>query len=210
MSLIAHLENEESQGDDWVLISSDSEEDSGVLVSEPDLLQSVSDSEERAFPWPSSFETIIPSSRIVLPGRNSTELPAFFARSFQLSERNKRLSMACKRIQMSSPSIINMGINGNASTPAALHDGDSESHLRFPDTKEVQLREAMFGKRGTMKLKKRGERHVKKNKIRRDQRRHQPQQKSLRGKAAMPKTRARGKRTQKKRSFRPRMSYSKY
>merc|ERR1719189_3054725 len=78
------------------------------------------------------------------------------------------------------------------------------------DSKELQLREAMYGKRGTMKLKKRGERHVKKNKIRRDQRRHQPQQKSLRGKAAMPKTRARGKRTQKKRSFRPRMSYSKY
>merc|ERR550519_2214285 len=103
-----------------------------------------------------------------------------------------------------------MGINGNASTPAALQDGDSESHVRFPDTKEVQLREAMYGKRGTMKLKKRGERHVKTNKIRRDQRRHQPQQKSLRGKAAMPKTRARGKRTQKKRSFRPRMSYSKY
>merc|ERR550519_1206978 len=103
-----------------------------------------------------------------------------------------------------------MGINGNASTPAALQDGDSESHVRFPDTKEVQLREAMYGKRGTMKLKKRGERHVKKNKIRRDQKRHQPQQKSLRGKAAMPKKRARGKRTQRKKTFRPRIRYSKY
>lgn len=215
-SISSNVDGEE----DWVLLPSNSEcvsdsEDSGVVIPSPKRVVALSSADSGSLSLRSvsertpsmdsfSFASRSPSPALplVLKSPIASRCSYFGINDFMIYDHLAELKCSVE--------FDRSLFGGSARNEVRKRSSERAADISEKFSKIKLESELLAAHHVVLKRKQRTEKHLKKHKLRKMDRRHRPQNRALRGKPAMPKRRVRSSRMPKKQTFRRRTNFRKY